>query len=107
MIEKCKQHVEKYNIKEGFRVYSLEAYLINKTSGDKRAEQKALEKALDYFTFEDRSAEKANLLYRLGKLTSTEGNRLFEEALRIYEEIYYEKNYLEGSLLTILPQLRY
>ena len=107
VIEKCKQLIEEFEIKDGYRVYGLEAYLISKTTENRFDEQKAIEKALDYFTVEDRSADKAYLLYRLGKLTSRGDNNLYEDALSIFEEVYLKNNYLEESILLLLPQPRY
>lgn len=107
MIEKCKQRIEEYHIEDGFRLYALEADLIKKATGDTNAEQMAIEKALSYFSSEDRSVEKARLLYRLGKLSSFRANTLFEEALRIYEKNHAERNFPESFWLSILPKLRY
>ncbi|MCM3130133.1 MULTISPECIES: helix-turn-helix domain-containing protein [unclassified Paenibacillus] len=107
MIETCKKYIDIHGIQNGFRAYELDALLISKTTQDIFQEQVALEKALDFFSIEDKSPEKAVLLYRLGRLNSVRMNPLIDEALTIFEETHSEKNYLECSLLTILPQPRY
>jgi transcriptional regulator with XRE-family HTH domain len=107
MIDKCKQRFDLYSIKDGYKLFALEAYLIRKTSEDRKAERAALENALYSLPQEDNSVDKANILFRLGQLHLPERIRLYEEALRIYTDVYQEKYYIDGTLLSFLPKLRY
>lgn len=107
MLDRCKEYLSGRIIKEGYRVYLLEARLIKGTTKDKVAEKTALENALNYFEFGDRSPQKAVVLYHLGRLTASLNNDYYEEALHIFDETYNKNTNYGQNILSILPNARY
>lgn len=107
MLDRCKGYLSDHSIKDGYRVYLLEAILIKATTKDKVAEQIALENALTYFEFGDRSPQKAVVLSHLGRLTAPFENIYYEEALSIFDETYNKNAKYGQNILSILPNARY
>lgn len=107
MLDKCKGYIPDNSIKDGYRVYLLEAKLISITSMNKAAEKVALEMALTFFDPGDRSSQKAMVLHKLGKIKSNGENPYYEEALGIFAETYNKHTNFDPSILSILPNARY
>jgi len=107
MLDTCKSYLSEYSIEDGYRVYLLEALLIRNSSKDKKKEQSALEKALNYFSETDSSPQKAVTLYHLGRLTFSWNNPYYEEALNIFSGIFSNHANFDHKILSILPSARY
>ncbi|MGV2885886.1 helix-turn-helix domain-containing protein [Paenibacillus taichungensis] len=107
MLDRCKGYLSDNSIKDGYKLYLLEARLIRITSMDEEAEMVALEKALTYFAPSDRSLQKAAVLSQLGKLKATCENTFYEETLSIFDEVYNKQGKIDQTILSLLPNARY
>ncbi|WP_433708981.1 helix-turn-helix domain-containing protein [Paenibacillus illinoisensis] len=103
----CKDYIKEYSIADGYRAFVLEALLLRKFSIDSKEERAAFEKALGFFEKSDRSPQKANILYQLGKLDGPGRMDLYEQALSIFSDNHHEQAYFSQNNFSILPNLRY
>ncbi|WP_408895184.1 helix-turn-helix domain-containing protein [Paenibacillus taichungensis] len=103
----CKDYIKEYSFAEGYRAFVLEALLIREVSNNSMEERVALEKALSFFEESDRSPQKANILFQLGKLNGPDSRDIYEEALSIFNDNLHEQAYFSQTDFSILPNLRY